>query len=97
MWDAKYRDSLVAQRITHLPALQETRLQSLGWEDPLEKEMVTQSSILAWRIPWTEELGGLQSTGSQILGHDRRHYTGMYQALLQVLFSGTTGRIQFRD
>ena len=57
--------SLVAQRIKNLPAMPETRVQSLGWEDPLEKEMATHSSILAWRIPWTEEPGGLQSTGSQ--------------------------------
>ena len=62
--------SLVAQRIKHLPAMQETRVQSLGWEDPLEKEMATHSSILAWRIPWTEEPGGLQSTGSQRVGQD---------------------------
>ena len=48
-----------------LPALQETQIHSLGWEDPLEKEMATHSSILAWRIPWTEELGGLQSMESQ--------------------------------
>ena len=54
---------LVAQNGT--PAMQETRVQSLGWEDPLEKEMATHSSILVWKIPWTEELGGLQSTGSQ--------------------------------
>ena len=56
---------LVAQRIKHLPAMQETRVRSLGWEDPLEKEMATHSSIPSWRIPWTEEPGGLQSTGSQ--------------------------------
>ena len=61
--------SLVAQRIKHLPAMQETWVQSLGWEDPLEKEMATHSSILAWRIPWTEEPGGLQSTGLQRVGH----------------------------
>ena len=48
----------------------ETWVQSLGREDPLEKELATHSSILAWRIPWTEELGGLQSTGSQRVGHD---------------------------
>ena len=47
------------------PAMQETRVQSLGWEDPLEKEMATHSSILAWRIPWTEEPGPIQSMGSQ--------------------------------
>ena len=62
--------SLVAQRIKHLPALQETWVRSLGWEDPLEKEMAIHSSILAWRIPWTEEPGGLQSTGSQRVRHD---------------------------
>jgi len=49
------------------PAMQETQLQSLGWEDPLEKEMATHSSILAWRTPWTEEPGGLQSVGSKEL------------------------------
>ena len=62
--------SLVAQRIKCLPAMQETRVLSLGWEDPLEKEMATHSSILAWRIPWTEEPGGLQSMGLQRVGHD---------------------------
>ena len=57
------RASLVVQRLKRLPAMQETWVRSLGQEDPLEKEMATHSSILAWRIPWTEELGGLQSTG----------------------------------
>ena len=52
----------MVQRLKHLPAMWETWVRSLGWEDPLEKEMATHSSILAWRIPWTEELGGLQST-----------------------------------
>ena len=51
------------------PAMQETRVQSLGWDDPLEKGLATLSSILAWRIPWTEEPGGLQSMGSQRVGH----------------------------
>ena len=51
--------------VKNLPAMQETQVQSLGQEDPLEKEMITHSSILAWRIPWTEESGGLQSMGSQ--------------------------------
>ena len=55
----------MAQRSKHLPAMWATWVRSLGWEDPLEKEMATHSSILAWRIPWTEEPGGLQSTGSQ--------------------------------
>ena len=57
--------SLMAQRLKRLPAMQETWVLFLGREDPLEKEMATHSSILAWRIPWTEEPGGLQSTGSQ--------------------------------
>ena len=56
--------SLVAQMVKNLPGMRETWVQSLGWEDPLEKEMATHSSILAWRIPWTEEPGGLQSMGS---------------------------------
>ena len=60
----------MAQRIKRLPALQETWVRSLGPEDPLEKEMATHSSILAWRIPWTEEPGGLQSMGLQRVGHD---------------------------
>ena len=64
------RSSLVAQRIKRLPAVRETQVQSLGWEDPLEKEMSTHSSILARRILWTEKRGGLQSTGSQRVGHD---------------------------
>ena len=55
--------SLVAQMVKHLLTMWETWVRSLGREDPLEKEMATHSSILAWRIPWTEELGGLQSTG----------------------------------
>ena len=62
--------SLVAQRLKHLPAKRETWVRSLGWEDPLEKEMATHSSILAWRIPWKEEPGGLQSKGSQRVGHN---------------------------
>ena len=60
----------MAQRIKRLPAKQETRVRSLGWKDALEKEIATHSGILAWRIPWAEEPGGLQSTGSQRVGHD---------------------------
>ena len=63
--DQKTNFSAVAQRLKRLPAMQETWVRSLGREDPLEKEMATHSSILAWRIPWMEEPGGLQSTGSQ--------------------------------
>ena len=62
--------SLVAQTVKNPPATQETQVQSLGWEDPLEKDMATHSSILAWEIPWTEEPGGLQSTGWQRVGHN---------------------------
>ena len=62
--------SLVAQMVKCLPAMQETWVQSLGWEDPLQKEMATHSSTLAWKIPWTEEPGRLQSMGSQRVGHD---------------------------
>ena len=62
--------NLVAQKAKSLPAMRETWVQSLAWEDPLEKEMATHSSILAWRIPWTEEPGGLPSMSSQRVGHD---------------------------
>ena len=61
---------LVAQTVKHLPTMRETRVLSLGREDPLEKEMATHSSILAWKIPWTEELGWLLSMGSQRVGHN---------------------------
>ena len=71
-WEAKYHSictvagaSLVLQMVKNLPAMQETWVRFLGQEDPLEKGMATHSSILAWRIPWTEEPGGLQSVGSQ--------------------------------
>ena len=61
--------SLVTQMVNRLPAMWETRIQSLGQEDPLEKEMATHSNILAWKIPWMEEPGRLQSMGSQRIGH----------------------------
>ena len=76
---AGIRDSLRHQgspsgsEVKNLPTvqeLQETWIQSLGWEDPMEEDMATHSSILAWRIPWTEEPGGLQSMGSHRVGHD---------------------------
>ena len=56
--------------VKNLPAMWETQVRSLDWEDPLEKRMVIHSSILAWRIPWTEEPGGVQSIGSHRVGHD---------------------------
>ena len=62
--------SLVAQAVKNLPVIQETQVQSLGWEDPLEKGMETHSSILAWRIPGTGEPGGLPSMGSHRVRHD---------------------------
>ena len=62
--------TLIAQLLKNLPAVQETWVQFLDWEDPLEKEMATHSSILAWRVPWTEEPGRLQSMGSQTVGCD---------------------------
>ena len=60
----------MAQMVKNLPAVQETQVRFLGQEDPLEKGMATYSSILAWRIPWTEEPDGLQSIGLQRVGHD---------------------------
>ena len=62
--------SLVAQMVKNPPAIKETQVQSLGQEDPLEKEMATHSSILAWKIPWMEEPGRLHSMGSQGVRHD---------------------------
>ena len=61
---------MVAQTVENLPAIQDTFVPSLGWENPLEKGMATHSSIVAWRIPYTEEPGGLQSMGSQKVEHD---------------------------
>jgi len=65
-----YQASLVVQMVKHLSAMWETWVQSLGWEDPLEKEMAIASSTLGWKIPWMEEPGRLQSMGSQRVGHD---------------------------
>ena len=62
--------SLVAQMAKCLPTMRETQVRSLGWEYPLGKEMATHSSTLAWKIPWTEKCGRLQSMGSQRIGHD---------------------------
>ena len=60
----------MAQTVKRLPVVRETQIRSLGWEDPLVKEMATHSSTLAWKIPWTEEPGGLQFLGLQRVGHD---------------------------
>jgi len=67
--------SLVTQKLKHLPAMQETWGRSLGWEDPLAKEMATHSSILAWKIPWMEKPGRLQSVELQRVGHDLSGFT----------------------
>ena len=80
--------SLVAQTVKHLPAMQETWVRSLGQEDPLEKKMATHSSILAWKIPWTEEPGRLESMGSQRVGHDwatSLHFTSLFPMLKWML------------
>ena len=69
LWQASWA-SLVAQMVKNLPAVQENQVRSLGQEDPLEKGMAPHSSILAWRIPWTEEPGSLQFMGLQNIGHD---------------------------
>ena len=76
-----YRGSLVAQMVKNLPAMWKTRVQPLGWEDPLEEGMATHSSILAWRIPWIEESGGLQSMGLQRVRHDSTTDTDIYMPI----------------
>ena len=65
-----FRAPLVAQMVKRLPAVRETKVQPLDWEDLLEKEMATHSSTVSWKIPWTEEPGRLQSMGLQRVGHD---------------------------
>ena len=69
LWEVLWA-SVMTQMVKDLPAMWETRLQSLGWEAPLEKEMAVHSSTTAWKIPWTEEPGRLQSVGLQRVGHD---------------------------
>ena len=76
MVQLSHQASLMTQMVKHLPAMWETQVRSLGQEDPLEKEMATYSSTLAWKIPWTEEPGGLQSMGLLESGTtERLHYT----------------------
>ena len=86
--------SLVAQMVKNLPAMQESWVYFLGWKDHLKKEMATHSSILAWKIPWKEEPGRLQSIGSQRVGHDWRDLaqvcTGPRQGRLSKSWSGIT-------
>ena len=76
-----------AQTVKNLPAMRETWVRSLGREDPLEKEMATHSSILAWGIPWMENSGGLQSTGSQRVGHDWATEGRIHKLTLDVLYT----------
>ena len=88
--------SLVAQRLKRLPPMWETRVRPVGWEDPLEKDMAAHSSTLAWRIPWTEEPGRLQSTGSQRVGHDwatSLHFT----SVLTQAFPSPEGQPIFKE
>ena len=86
---------ILAQMVKHTPAMQETEVQSLDQEDPLEKEMATHSSILAWRIPCTEEPGGLQSMELQKVGHDRATNTHTHKHThgFWVYFENSTNRI----
>ena len=79
--------SLVAQMVKNLPAMQETQVQSLGWEDPLEKGMATHSSILAWKISRTEEPGGLQSMRSQRVGYEWATNTDWLTVILGTLIA----------
>ena len=87
--------SLVAQMVKRLPTMRETRVQSLGWEDLLEKEMATHSSTLAWKIPWMEEPGRLQSMGSQRVGHDWATSLSLsYKSVSTMLDEGLTKNIE---
>ena len=88
-----YSASLVAQTVKCLPAMRETRVRFLGREDPLEKEMAIHSSTLAWKIPWTEEPGRLQSMGLQRVRHDRA--TSLYFVSGSILFKPFTYTISF--
>ena len=88
IWKHKFfgtQTSLVAQMVKHLPMMQETWVRFLGGEDPLEKEMATHSTILVWRIPWTEKPGRMQSIGSQKVGHDWRDLACRH-TLMYILF-----------
>ena len=79
--------SLVAQMVKHLSTMQKTQVRALGWEDPLEKEMAIHSSTIAWKIPWTEEPGRLQSMGSQRVGHDWATSLSFYRLLEDIEYN----------
>ena len=88
-----FRASLMAQQVKNLPAMQETQetlFRSLGCEDPLEEKMATHSSVLAWKISWTEKLGKLQSKGSWRVGHDWAHTRGQSSICTEPLWAGLT-------
>ena len=93
---SRYQASLVAQRLKNPPAMRETWVQSLGWEDPLEEGMAIYSSILAWRMPWTEEPGGLQSMGSQRVGQTERLSTQSLQAMSSPTLPISSCRLFFK-
>ena len=84
--------TLVAQRLKHLPPMWETWVRPLGWEDPLGKEMATHSSILAWRIPWTEEPGRLRSMGLQRVGHYWATSLSLLRSSLKGFPGGSAGK-----
>ena len=81
---------VVAQMVKHLPTMRETWVQSLGWEDPLEKEMAPHSTTLAWKIPWMEEPGRLQSVESQRVGHDWATSLSLYTHKSRMSFNKST-------
>ena len=92
--------SLVAQMVKNPPAMQKTWLWSLSWEDPLEKGMATHSSTLTWRIPWSEEPGGLQSMGFERVGHNwatNTHTQDDLDPLLGMAVSSSRGDLAFKD
>ena len=93
--DSVFKASLVAQMVRHLPAMWETQVRSLGWEDPLEKEMATHSNTLAWKIPWMEEPGMLQSMGLQRVGHDGAASLSLFFSLLLNLVWGVMFTVYF--
>ena len=87
----------VAQTVKHLPAVRETRVPAVGWEDPLEKEMATHSSALAWKIPWTEEPGRLQSMGVTKSWTRLSHFTSLHRVpFSSSLLGGIFGRKSYR-
>ena len=88
-------DSLIAQMVKSLPAMRETRVWFLGWEDPLEKKMAIHSSTLAWKIPWMEEPDRLQSMGSQRVGHDWVTSLSVYSCPLFLITSFSVRSIPF--